>query len=88
MGRRYLSVLLKLFFDKMLVSDDIMSERLSKRAEFENGARQLNERLERVESLVMALQQSRKGQHDRDDEGSREYEVSKTAQVKDLDAGL
>jgi dolichol-phosphate mannosyltransferase len=52
MGRRYLSVLLKLFFERMLISDDILEERLGKR-------RHLQERYTRLEARVSELEKTR-----------------------------
>ena len=52
MGRRYLSVLLKLFFDRILVSDDLMSERAASRAQRERADKALRDRLDEVESVL------------------------------------
>ena len=52
MGRRYLSVLLKLFFDRILVSDDLLSERAASRARNEREGKALGERLGEVESAL------------------------------------
>jgi len=49
MGRRYLSVLLKLFFEKTLISDDILEERLAHR-------RQLEERYATLEARISTLE--------------------------------
>jgi dolichol-phosphate mannosyltransferase len=49
MGRRYLSVVLKMFFEKLLIADDILEERLAASAEPEAQARQA-ESLERSAS--------------------------------------
>jgi hypothetical protein len=49
MGRRYLSVLLKMFFERLLVSDDIMAERLAERAS-------TRERLADLEARIAALE--------------------------------
>ncbi|MCA8976210.1 MAG: glycosyltransferase family 2 protein, partial [Planctomycetes bacterium] len=46
MGRRYLSVLLKLLFDKILISDDLLSERAASRARSERESRALQDRLD------------------------------------------
>lgn len=52
MGRRYLSVLLRLFFDRILVSDDLLSERAASRAANEQQGRALQTRLEAVEAAL------------------------------------
>jgi len=59
MGRRYLSVLLKLFFDKFLVADDILSERLAERARVESEIERVQKRLDEVESELAALKSER-----------------------------
>jgi dolichol-phosphate mannosyltransferase len=48
MGRRYLSVLLKLFFERMLVADDILEERLVERSWQADRLRVLEERVEKL----------------------------------------
>ena len=40
MGRRYLSVLIKIFAEKLLISDDLLAERLARRQRRENQARE------------------------------------------------
>jgi dolichol-phosphate mannosyltransferase len=52
MGRRYLSVLLKLFFERMLVSDDILEERLVERSWQADRLRVLEERVEKLAARV------------------------------------
>jgi dolichol-phosphate mannosyltransferase len=52
MGRRYLSVLLKLFFERLLISDDIMEERLSERTDVHHRIAALETRIEAVEKNV------------------------------------
>lgn len=49
MGRRYLSVLLKLFFERLLISDDIMDERLSERAGVRDRVGALEQRVDALE---------------------------------------
>ena len=49
MGRRYLSVLLRMFFEKMLVSDDILAERLLERTSALERVGMLERRVERLE---------------------------------------
>jgi dolichol-phosphate mannosyltransferase len=43
MGRRYLCVLLKTFFEKVLVADDLMAERAAQRAQSDSTARRAEE---------------------------------------------
>lgn len=50
MGRRYLSVLLRMFFEKMLVSDDILAERLLERTSALERVGMLERRVERLEA--------------------------------------
>ncbi len=52
MGRRYLSVLLKLFFERMLISDDILEERLVERTWNADRLRVLEERVAKLEAAV------------------------------------
>jgi len=52
MGRRYLSTLLKLFFDKILIADDIYAERLSSRLNHNDEIKELKERIEDLESKI------------------------------------
>lgn len=54
MGRRYLSVLLKLFFEKMLIGDDILDERLLENEQ----TRSFERRLSRVESALIDSRKS------------------------------
>jgi len=57
MGRRYLSVLLKLFFERVLIADDILEERLGKR-------RQLQDQYVRLETRVSELEKTRETEAD------------------------
>ncbi len=52
MGRRYLSVLLKLFFEKLLIADDILDERLMERALALEKVAQLEKRVARLETAA------------------------------------
>jgi hypothetical protein len=52
MGRRYLAVLLKLFFDRILVADDLMSERVAANAKRERESDTVHRRLDKVESAL------------------------------------
>jgi dolichol-phosphate mannosyltransferase len=58
MGRRYLSVLLKLFFDRMLISDDLMDERLMARGRPSEQRGPLEERISALEKRVDELGRS------------------------------
>ncbi|MCA8950272.1 MAG: glycosyltransferase family 2 protein [Planctomycetes bacterium] len=58
MGRRYLAVLLKIFFERMLVSDDLLSERVAYRGRRERENDQLRERLEEVESRLAVYEKT------------------------------
>jgi dolichol-phosphate mannosyltransferase len=49
MGRRYLSVLLKLFFERVLVADDILEERLGRRQELRDHYAGLEARVAELE---------------------------------------
>ena len=57
MGRRYLSVLLKLFFEQVLISDDLMAERLAQKAKRGVHVSELEGRLEELEARVKDLEQ-------------------------------
>lgn len=49
MGRRYLSVLLRMFFEKLLVSDDILAERLIERTTVRDELAALDQRITHLE---------------------------------------
>jgi len=49
MGRRYLSVLLKLFFERMLIADDILEERLGKHGHLQDRYARLDARVSELE---------------------------------------
>jgi dolichol-phosphate mannosyltransferase len=51
MGRRYLSVLLKLFFERMLIADDILEERLGKRGQTQDRYARLEARIAELEKM-------------------------------------
>ncbi len=55
MGRRYLSVLLRMFFEKLLVSDDVLEERLMERNLVRSGNAPLEHRVEQLEAEVDKL---------------------------------
>jgi dolichol-phosphate mannosyltransferase len=56
MGRRYLSTLLMLFFERILVSDDILAERLASNVKFHQTEAQLETRVSKLEKQVDNLQ--------------------------------
>ncbi len=55
MGRRYLSVLLRMFFEKALISDDILDERLMERNLTPGANSRLAPRIEQLEAEVQRL---------------------------------
>ncbi len=55
MGRRYLSTLLMLFFQRMLIADDLMAERLASNFRYDKQMSELEARLENVETRIDAL---------------------------------
>jgi dolichol-phosphate mannosyltransferase len=55
MGRRYLVVVLKIFFDRWLIGDDVLEERLVTRNRGEERLRALEERVLRVEAGLEEL---------------------------------
>ena len=56
MGRRYLETLIKAFSEWMLISDDLMVERLSGRRQHEDLLRRIEERLNRLEVRVQGVE--------------------------------
>ena len=56
MGRRYLSTLLMMFFQRMLISDDLLAERLSRGRTIQDNSKALEQRLQSLEEKVTALQ--------------------------------
>ena len=52
MGRRYLCTLLMMFFQRMLISDDMFAERLANNRRSHNAVADVEERLKRLENLV------------------------------------
>jgi dolichol-phosphate mannosyltransferase len=57
MGRRYLSTLLKVFAEKVLISDDLLSERAANNAAHEASLIQEHRRMEALEQRVARLEQ-------------------------------
>jgi dolichol-phosphate mannosyltransferase len=56
MGRRYLVTLLKLFFDKLLISDDLMAERISYGLRSEGSALELSDQMAMFEDRLKAIE--------------------------------
>lgn len=50
MGRRYLSTLLMMFFQRILVADDLIAERLARNAAYHNDISQLEQRIASLEA--------------------------------------
>lgn len=59
MGRRYLSILIKIYAEKILIRDDLIAETLAHRSHTKSRARELETRLERLESRVEDLERTR-----------------------------
>ncbi len=55
MGRRYLSTLMMVFFQRMLISDDLLAERLAGTSQFRDQQRELEARLRGLEEKVQRL---------------------------------
>lgn len=58
MGRRYLAVLLKMFFDKILLSDDLAAEKAASRGRKERREAALQERVDRLEASLSQVASS------------------------------
>jgi len=56
MGRRYLSTLLKIFFESILIGDDIMADLLAERRSLERKSSQFENRLEQIERRLLDLE--------------------------------
>ena len=56
MGRRYLSVLLKVYAEKLLVADDLVAERLARRAQTEGVERNVEQRLAQAEARLAEIE--------------------------------
>ncbi len=59
MGRKYLCTLLMLYFQRILIGDDLMAERLAKDFEYRSQVSELETRVDRLEETVNLLQPSR-----------------------------
>ena len=59
MGRRYLSTLIKVYFEKILIHDDLMEETLAHRFKAHTPPRSLELRLEQMEKRLAALEKIR-----------------------------
>ncbi len=56
MGRKYLSVLIRAFAEKMLISDDLMAERLARKVQRERAIAEIHSRLTAVEARLDHLE--------------------------------
>lgn len=56
MGRRYLSTLIKIYFEKTLIRDDIIAESLAHRGRFNSCAGNLASRMDALEARLAALE--------------------------------
>jgi dolichol-phosphate mannosyltransferase len=61
MGRRYLSTLLMMFFQRVLIADDLMAERLSRNSAHHKQISDLESRIEQLEQRIDGPQQLRNG---------------------------
>jgi dolichol-phosphate mannosyltransferase len=59
MGRRYLSILIKIYAEKILIRDDLIAETLASRSQAKSRAQNLEARLERLERRVDGLEKER-----------------------------
>lgn len=64
MGRRYLNVLLKLWFEEVLIKDDIVEERMIQRRRERDAEPLLAQRITELEARVAALEAERSSQQD------------------------
>jgi hypothetical protein len=55
MGRRYLSTLLMLFFQRILISDDLLAERLMSNNSYQRSIADLSARMDALEQRVDAI---------------------------------
>ncbi len=65
MGRRYLSTLLMLFFQRMLISDDLLAERLMSNVNYQRSIADLSARLDALEQRVDVMQNGKVHSRDR-----------------------
>lgn len=56
MGRRYLSTLLMMFFQRLLISDDLLAERLAQGRRYQSRQESLEQRVEKLERTMTAMQ--------------------------------
>jgi dolichol-phosphate mannosyltransferase len=54
MGRRYLATLVKAFAERLLISDDLVAEKLASRRQREDSIQQLERRIARLEQAYDA----------------------------------
>ena len=52
MGRKYLCTLLMLFFQKMLLQDDVLAEKVAAKAVMANRQKDLEDRVRHLESII------------------------------------
>ena len=69
MGRRYLSTLLVVFFERLLIADDILEERLAERSLMADRLGGLEERIDGLEGAVAELEQKRSASREAADSG-------------------
>jgi hypothetical protein len=55
MGRRYLSTLLMMFFQRVLVKDDLLAERLANNQGYQRQVSELESRLDNLEQRLDAM---------------------------------
>lgn len=58
MGRRYASTLLKIFFDKILIADDLLADRVAHATEKQRPSAVAEQRFRQLESRIAALEQA------------------------------
>ena len=58
MGRRYLSTLLAMFFQRVLIADDILEERLAERAQMIDRLKGVDDRVGDLEAAVSELRKA------------------------------
>lgn len=60
MGRRYLSILLKLYSEKILIGDDLMAERLSHRIKYNADVTSIEDKVNQLEERISELEKKNK----------------------------
>jgi hypothetical protein len=74
MGRRYLSTLLMMFFQRYLIADDLLADRLSSRASYYYQFQDLERRLSTLEQKFDSASRKWDGQDGVDQIVSRDYQ--------------